>query len=139
MRSILIDAGPLIALFDRSDAHHDGVREFIRDLHAQLVTTWPVVTEVSYMLDFDVRAQVDFLRWISSDGLEFFDIDSESLSRIIDLMGKYKDRPMDLADASLVVAAERLSLFEIISIDSDFDIYRTAERKHIRNLYQEGR
>ena len=69
MRSILIDAGPLIALFDRSDAHHDGVREFIRDLHAQLVTTWPVVTEVSYMLDFDVRAQVDFLRWISSDGL----------------------------------------------------------------------
>ncbi len=93
------------------------------------------MTEVSHMLDFDVRAQVDVLRWVVSRGVIVYEIDGESLSRIIELMEKYQDRPMDLADASLVVAAERLRLDEIISIDSDFDIYRTADKAHIRNVY----
>lgn len=137
MKNILVDAGPLIALFDSSDAHHANVRDFIRDIPAQLITTWPVVTEVSHMLDFDVRAQLDFLRWVSADGVTLHEIDGEALERIIELTSKYKNRPMDLADASLVIAAERLKLYEVISIDRDFDIYRTANRKHIRNVYLE--
>lgn len=137
MKSILVDAGPLIALFDSSDAHHRNVRDLIRDIPAQLITTWPVVTEVSHMLDFDVRAQLDFLRWVSADGVMLYEIDGAAIERIIELTSKYQDRPMDLADASLVIAAERLKLYEVISIDRDFDIYRTADRKHIRNVYLE--
>jgi uncharacterized protein len=137
MRSILVDAGPLIALFDRGDAHHAGVRDLIRDRPSRLITTWPVVTEVSHMLDFDVRAQLDFLRWVSARGVILYEIDGGALERIIELTSKYPDRPMDLADASLVVAAEQLNLYEVISIDRDFDFYRTADRKHIRNVYLE--
>jgi predicted nucleic acid-binding protein len=137
VKSILVDAGPLIALFDRSDAHHANVRDLIRDIPAQLITTWPVVTEVSHMLDFDVRAQLDFLRWVSAEGVTLYEIDDAGIERIIELTSKYQDRPMDLADASLVIAAERLKLYEVISIDRDFDIYRTADRKHIRNVYLE--
>ena len=137
MKSILVDAGPLIALFDRSDAHHARVRELIRDRQFQLITTWPVVTEVSHMLDFDVRAQLDFLRWVSARGVILHEIDEEALERIIELTSKYQDRPMDLADASLVVAAKQLKLHEVISVDRDFDIYRTADRKHIKNVYLE--
>lgn len=137
MKSILVDAGPLIALFDRSDAHHSGVRDLIGDRPAQLISTWPVVTEVSHMLDFDVRAQLDFLRWVSARGVILHEIDEGALERIIELTSKYQDRPMDLADASLVVAAEQLNLYEVISIDRDFDIYRTSDRKRITNVYLE--
>jgi len=137
VKSILVDAGPLIALFDRSDAHHSGVRDLIRDRPAQLISTWPVVTEVSHMLDFDVRAQLDFLRWVSARGVILHEIDEGALERIIELTSKYQDRPMDLADASLVVAAEQLNLYEVISIDRDFDIYRTSDRKRITNVYLE--
>ena len=137
MKSILVDAGPLIALFDSSDAHHAKVRDLIRDRPAQLVTTWPVITEASHMLDFDVRAQLDFLRWVSAGGVTLYEIDGAAIERIIELTSKYRDRPMDLADASLVIAAERLKLYEVISIDRDFDIYWTADRKHIRNVYLE--
>jgi uncharacterized protein len=137
VKSILVDAGPLIALFDRSDAHHSGVRDLIGDRPAQLISTWPVVTEVSHMLDFDVRAQLDFLRWVSARGVILHEIDEGALERIIELTSKYQDRPMDLADASLVVAAEQLNLYEVISIDRDFDIYRTSDRKRITNVYLE--
>jgi hypothetical protein len=137
VKSILVDAGPLIALFDSSDAHYASVRDLIRDVPAQLITTWPVVTEVSHMLDFDVRAQLDFLRWVSAGGVTLYEIDGAALERMIELTSTYQDRPMDLADASLVIAAERLKLYEVISIDRDFDIYRTADRKHIRNVYLE--
>ena len=137
MKSILVDAGPLIALFDSSDAHHGNVRDLIHDIPAQLITTWPVVTEVSHMLGFDVRAQLDFLRWVSADGVMLYEIDGAAIERIIELTSKYQDRPMDLANASLVIAAERLNLHEVISIDRDLDIYRTADRKHIRNVYLE--
>ena len=130
-----IPPADLIALFDRSDTHHVGVLNLLRDTPARYITTWPVMTEDSHMLDFDVRAQVDVLRWVVSRGVIVYEIDGESLSRIIELMEKYQDRPMDLADASLVVAAERLRINEIISIDSDFDIYRTADKSPIRNVY----
>jgi predicted nucleic acid-binding protein len=129
----------LIALFDQSDAHHQGVREFLRENPVQLVTTWPVITEVTHMLDFDVRAQLDFLRWIAAEGVVVFELDSGSVERAIELMDKYKDRPMDLADASLIVTAERLQLEEVLSIDRDFDIYRTKDGKHVRNLYKGSR
>jgi hypothetical protein len=64
-------------------------------------------------------------------------IDGTAIERIIELTSKYQDRPMDLADASLVVAAERLKLYEVISMDRDSDIYRTVDGKHIRNVYLE--
>ncbi len=137
MRRILVDVGPLIALFDRTYAHRTAVREFIRETQAQLVSTWPVVTEVSHILDFDLRTQMDFVRWIAGVGVTLYDIDAQSLHRIIELKAKYQDRPMEVADASLVVTAERLKVADIISIDRDFDIYRTVDGKTIRNVYME--
>ena len=60
MRKTLIDAGPMIALFDKSDRYHKHVMKFLKDFDGELVTTWPVVTEVSHMLDFNIKVQIDF-------------------------------------------------------------------------------
>lgn len=135
MRSILVDAGPLIALFDKDDRHHAAMRALFRDAAGRLITTWPVVTETSHMLDFDARAQLDFFRWVAAGGVVVHEIPQEALGRIIELVEKYGDRPMDLADATLVVAAEALGIHEIVSIDRDFEIYRIASRVPFVNLY----
>ena len=135
MRSILVDAGPLIALFDRDDAHHAAMRGLLRDTAGRLVTTWPVVTETSHMLDFEPRAQLDFYRWVASGGVVVHEVPQEALRRIIELVEKYGDRPMDLADATLVVAAETLGIQEIVSIDRDFEVYRIAGHARFQNLY----
>ncbi len=135
MRNLLVDSGPLIALFDKDDKYHLQIRGFLQKTSAQLVTTWPVITEVSHMLDFDIRAQLDFLRWIHDGGIVIYNIELKSLDRIIQLTEKYRDCPMDLADATLAVTAESLKIKEIISIDIDFDIYRTVNKKYIKNVF----
>ena len=84
MRNIVVDSGPLIALFDSSDQYHDRAVEFIRNLHGQLVTNLPVITEVAYMLDFSKEAQRDFLYW--TENATTIDNDTASdLPRIRDI------------------------------------------------------
>ncbi len=137
MRSTLIDAGPIIALFDRSDKYHNKVVDQIKQESFHLISTWPVLTEASHMLDFDNRAQIALLQWIYRGGLELAQMDAPGIQRIIDLTEKYNDVPMDLADATLIVAAETLGIREIISIDNDFYVYRTIQKEMITNIFEQ--
>ncbi|MEX2436220.1 MAG: pilus assembly protein, partial [Balneolaceae bacterium] len=89
MRNSLIDAGPLIALFDRSDQYHLKVLQFMKTYKGRLITTWPVLTEVSYMLDFNKETQLDFLDWISEGGIEIHELKQWQISGIRDKMEKY--------------------------------------------------
>lgn len=141
MENIAItDAGPLIALFDNSDKQHKKTKnrlEKYRQGHkGRLITTWPVITEVTHILreHVHIEAQLDFLRWISLGGLEMFDLRRENLSRIIELQRKYFNLPMDFADASLLIAAETLDITTVFSLDKDFSIYRISGKKHLENL-----
>ena len=135
VNSILIDAGPLIALFDASEGHHRRVLEFLQKNPYRYVSTLAVFTEVSHMLDFDVRAQRDFYEWVMYKGVFISDINQHDMPRIVALTEKYADLPMDFADATLVVSAEKTGIREIISLDKDFDIYRLPGKEQIRNVY----
>lgn len=135
MKSTLIDAGPLIALFNRNDKYHQRIKKFIKSYNGKLITSWPVITEVSHMLDFNIQTQIDFLTWIQLGAVQIDNIDNQDLMRIIELSKKYSDVPMDLADASLVVLSERLNIKEIITIDSDYYIYRTINKEMITNIF----
>jgi predicted nucleic acid-binding protein len=133
---ILIDAGPLIALFDRDDNYHEKIIDFVKGKKFKFITTTAVITEVTHMLDFSVGAQILFFDWIMKEGVLLQEIQQRDITRIIELTKKYSDRPMDFADATLVIAAEKTGIREIISIDSDFDIYRLLGKEMIRNLFQ---
>jgi predicted nucleic acid-binding protein len=87
------------------------------------------------MLDFNVQTQIDFLKWISNKGVVIYEIQQKDIRRIIDLSTKYSDIPMDFADATLVVAAEQTGIRKIISIDSDFEIYRLLGKEMIENIF----
>lgn len=137
LTEILIDAGPIIALFDKDDSYHEKILKFIKDKGFRFVTTTAVVTEVSHMLDFNVNVQIQFLEWIENDGIRLYEIKQKDIIEIIELTKKYKDRPMDFADATLVIAAKRTGIKKIISIDSDFDIYRLPGKELIENIFKE--
>ncbi len=135
MKRCLIDAGPLIALFDKDDKFHEFIREFLKRYEGRLYTTWPVITEVLHMLDFSIDTQIDFLKWIKRGALDVKQITIDDISRIIDLSEKYSDVPMDFADASLIIVSELENIKEIISIDSDFYIYRNIRNEYVKNIF----
>jgi predicted nucleic acid-binding protein len=135
--SIVVDAGPLIALFDRDDRYHRRAVEFVRDCRSPLVTNLPVLTEAMFVLRFSAAAQCDLLWWAH----RALDIDAGTtadLPRIVDLLEKYRDLPADFADVSLVVLAERLKVRRVASVDRDFAVYRLPGRRRFENVFLRG-
>jgi uncharacterized protein len=101
----------------------------LRRVHRPLLTTWPVVTEAMHLLArAGWRAQRVLWDLVLSDEVELVDLDSSDLMRTRALMEKYRDLPMDLADATLVVLAERRQIRQVLTLDGDFRVYRTAAR-----------
>jgi uncharacterized protein len=130
----LIDSGPILALFNSKDKFHKLTLKFLKSYKGSLISTWPVVTDVIYLLSFSVDAQADFLEWIERGSMVIKDLSIEDLKYIKNRMRKYKDIPMDLADASLMCISEKHAIEKIISIDSDFSIYKTTKGKFLQNL-----
>ncbi len=124
MKKILIDSGPLIALFDRNDKYHPASVQFIKTNHYELITTMASITETLHMLDFNRHAQIDFLSWIESGAVSVETITPNDFTRIKALILKYSDLPMDFADACLVFLGEKLNIDHVATIDRDFDVYR---------------
>ena len=112
----LCDSGPLIALFDPSEASHERCCAALEEFCGRFVTSWPVLTEVFHFLDRPVgRALLwDF---VLSDAVRVEEVLKSDLARMRVLMEQYADLPMDFADASLVALAERLRVFRVFTLD----------------------
>ncbi len=123
---ILTDAGPLVALLDRSENGHARCAQALASVALPLVTTWPVVTEAMYLIGrlLGWNGQAALWRLIEQGTLEIVDISAGAASRMRVLMEQYRDLPMDFADASLVAVAEELRLNRVFTLDSDFRVYR---------------
>ncbi len=132
MKKILIDSGPLIALFDSSDKYHQEAVDFIKTNKYPLATTLASITETLHLLDFNRNAQIDFLEWIHRGAVEIHNIENSDFKRIRELTEKYRDLPMDFADSCLVYLAEKLNLNTIATIDRDFTIYRIQGRRKFK-------
>jgi predicted nucleic acid-binding protein len=136
MKSTLIDAGPLIALFDKDDKYHLAIKKLLKSYKGKLITTLPVITEVTHLLSFNIKVQIDFLKWVERGGLDIFDLNINHFSRIIQLAEKYADVPMDFADGSMIIIAEDTGNKDIITIDSDYHIYKIKGKGFFNNLLQ---
>ncbi len=135
MRNIAVDAGPLIGLFNRSDAQHKQATDFLRRAgDFQLITTSLVIGEVAAILSGAEANLLRFLDWLGG-GVEIDDALSEDLPQIIAIMKKYHDLPPDLADASLIALCERRSIKSIATLDSDFQVYRLSKGRKFENVF----
>lgn len=129
----LVDAGPLIAWFDPRDKLHTRMSQFFQTYVGRLYTTWLVFTEVCHFLN--VPQQRALIAWFKRGGAQLVALDDAVLDALDALISKYADRPMDIADASLVWLGARMKLTNIITIDrEDFSVYRAANGQAFRNL-----
>jgi len=132
MKKILIDSGPLIALFDASDKYHKKSVNFIKANKFPLITTIASVTETLHLLNFNRNAQIDFIEWIHRGAVEIQNIENCDFGRLKELTDKYRDLPMDFADSCLVYMAEKHNINTIATIDRDFTIYRIKGKKKFK-------
>lgn len=122
---ILVDTGPLVALFDPRDDFHTHARKTLSGISDDLTTTVPVLTEAFHLLDHASQGAQALKSFIANQGLTIWWFSDRTLARAFRLIDQYEDHPMDLADASLVVAAEALRTTRIFTIDRrDFLAYR---------------
>jgi predicted nucleic acid-binding protein len=127
---ILIDTGPIVAFFDRDDRYHTLCVELLKEIKEPLVTTWPVLAECFYLLNFSWEVQDSLWLFIQRGGVEIYPIEKDLLIRCHELMKQYRDLPMDLADATLVAWADVFSISKIFTLDhKDFSIYRFKQKK----------
>ncbi|HLH66711.1 MAG TPA: PIN domain-containing protein [Solirubrobacteraceae bacterium] len=129
----LTDAGALIALIDAGEPDHDRCRETLEKLELPLLTTWPAFTEAIYLLGQVAGWPGQRALWamIRRSALILADLDLQLALRSAELMDRYRDHPMDLADATLVALAETRDLRTIFTLDEHFRTYRLANRRYL--------
>jgi uncharacterized protein len=126
---ILVDAGPLIALVRADDQHHVACAAALHSINQPMGTIWPVITETIYMLRGIQGAQETIWEMLLEQGVQILPLGLPDVPRIRELMLKYSNREMDLADAALVRVAERENVREIFTVDrQDFSVYRLHGR-----------
>ena len=121
---ILTDTGPLVAILDHTDRHHAACVAALSELTAPMVTTWPVLARGVLPAGGCRAGGADADRAGHAQGHVVVH-DIADPARLLELLRKYGDRPMDLADGSLVVLAEQLRLYRVFTLDrTDFRVYR---------------
>jgi predicted nucleic acid-binding protein len=130
VHGVLVDAGPLFALIDAADSYHEACVEALRSFHEPLITVWPAFTEAMYLLGGSWRGQRALWSRIETGALMLSPLDADDAPHMRELMEKYLDLPMDLADAALVRVAERENLTRIFTLDRrHFSVYRPGRRR----------
>lgn len=132
---ILIDAGPLVALVDQDDQHHKKCVAALRGIHESLATVWPALTEAIYLLSDLPAGQDAVWEMLLRGAVAVLPLDAEDIPRIREIMHKYRDQAMDLADAALIRAGERENIHTFFTVDKrDFSVYRLNGRTRPRLL-----
>ena len=135
--TVLVDSGPLIALFNGADHWHARVLAWLQANPASvLASTWPVATEVCAMLARRIHNHCarDFLRGAQRGGITLQGAAEGSLTEMLRISERFADLPFDLADASIAETAARMRLRHVLSIDADFDVYRDRSGRPLINL-----
>jgi uncharacterized protein len=134
---IIADTGFFVALGNQSDRFHTQAVAVLSQFSESLITTYPVISETCYLLarESGIAVECTFLREIATGRITIFQLETSHLNRIADLIERYADLPMDLADASLVVLAEQLGHGRILTVDRrDFSVYRWQNNQAFENL-----
>lgn len=133
----VVDSGPLIALFNRTDDWHRRVVDWLEaNQHVRLHGTWPVLTEVCALLARRIRneAALDFLQWVQRGAIRVDTPPAASLDAVAAIARRYDSLPLDLADASVAELAVRLGITQVLTIDRDSEVYRDARGRRLRSL-----
>ncbi len=134
MKPVLLDTGFIVALLDRSESLHKTCARTVREVQAPLVTCEAVITETCYLLRNLSGASEAVIENITAGIFQVpFQLSRETAA-VKQLLRKYKDRKIDLADACLIRLADQLGTADILTLDQDFAVYRWGKNKPFRVL-----
>jgi uncharacterized protein len=134
---ILVDAGPLVAIFEADDPYHQICMACLEEMGQPLYTCWPVITEAAWLLRHSSLAVQRLLRSMNGDFLELLTLTGTEANSIGAIMKRYENIRPQLADAALVYLAEREKIDTIFTLDRrDFSIYRISRKRAFRILPQ---
>jgi predicted nucleic acid-binding protein len=134
LRPVLLDTGVIVALLDRSERNHPQCVEAVQGLSQPLVTCEAVIAESCYLLRSLKGAPEAVLENVEKGTFQIPFVISRSAPFIRRLLRKYRDQEIDFADACLIRLAEELDTDEILTLDSEFTIYRWRRDKPFKLL-----
>ena len=127
-KQIVVDTGPLIAIFRKSDHHHEACSFELRNTSLPLVTCWPVITEAAYLLRREPAAVKELLEWPTTGMLKLVHLPDTAAPQIARFLERYQQA--DLADAAVMYLAEDQGTDTIFTLDRrHFGVYRFSDGK----------
>jgi uncharacterized protein len=127
----LLDTGPLVAYLDKTDKDHAIVVPCLESFNGQLVTTSAVISEAMYLVAGVRSGPALLAEFVAASGLQVNDFSAANeLGEAARRMEKYADLPMDYADATLILLAERFGAFDLLTLDRrGFNVFRSSRGK----------
>lgn len=130
--SVLIDSGPLVAILNVRDAHHDLCLAEAKRLRGTFCTSWSVVTESAHLLKHQADAVQKLLAWIRTSELVVLPLGADDITGLADILSRYADQGFDFADVSLMYLAEREAISTVFTIDRrHFPVFRSSRGMHL--------
>ena len=134
MKPALLDTGVIVALLDRSERYHEACARAVRELEAPLITCEAVITESCYLLRNLPGAPEAVIENVAAGIFQVPFQLSEETAGVKQMLRKYRDRRIDLADACLIRLADQFETGDILTLDQDFTIYRWGKNKTFQTL-----
>ena len=132
MRSrVIVDTGPLVALLNRKDNSHTWVVQQLQDIQPPMVTCESVLAEATYLTRQTPGARVALIEMVGEGFLTIGMAVADHHTALLAMVRRYANVPMSLADACLVRLAELFPQSPVLTLDSDFSIYRKNGRQVI--------
>ncbi len=131
MSSVIVDTGPIVALLNQRDQHHQWTRDLLATIEPPLLTCESVLSEACFLVRHFSGGADAVLSLLDRQLLEVRFSLTEEAARVRRLMTKYDNIPMSLADACLVRMSELHSKSRVLTLDGDFHIYRKERRQRI--------
>jgi predicted nucleic acid-binding protein len=134
VKPVLLDTGVIVALLDRSERLHKACAEAVQQIEAPLITCEAVIAESCYLLRSVDGASAAVIENVSAGIFQIpFQLSHEAAG-VRQVLRKYRDRQIDLADACLIRLADEFGTGDILTLDGDFAVYRWRRNKTFRML-----
>lgn len=134
MTYVAIDTGPLVALVNRRDSHHDWAKQVLSTIRTPIFTCEPVLSEACYLLRATVGGPEAVLGLVAREAVKVDFSVAIEIEPVLALMRRFKNVPMSLADACLVRMTEIEPHSEVLTLDSDFSSYRRNRRQVVPTI-----
>jgi predicted nucleic acid-binding protein len=138
VKPVLLDTGVIVALLDRSEKLHQACADAVQELEAPLITCEAVIAESCYLLRNLAGAPETVIENVAAGIFQVAFQLSREAAGVKQVLRKYRDRKIDLADACLIRLADEFGIGDILTLDQDFAIYRWGKNKVFRMLPNKG-